>query len=178
MLCPGTWGVTREGIMAPARCRATCTDSSTLKPIPVLVYGPSPSLEESGGREKSVARDRTKPKTCRYTLPPFPLFQDRVLYVVCSPSVFCFSQADPIRVLVTGAAGQIAYSLLYGIAKGDVFGKDQVNRAAAVIPHSYDSNVMLLSRECSQEETRRCSVLMLLNCTAIKLLGFFFGFSA
>uniref|UniRef100_A0A3B3RMC1 Malate dehydrogenase n=1 Tax=Paramormyrops kingsleyae TaxID=1676925 RepID=A0A3B3RMC1_9TELE len=33
--------------------------------------------------------------------------------------------ADPIRVLVTGAAGQIAYSLLYSIAKGDVFGKDQ-----------------------------------------------------
>lgn len=32
---------------------------------------------------------------------------------------------EPIRVLVTGAAGQIAYSLLYGIAKGDVFGKDQ-----------------------------------------------------
>ncbi|KAM5165460.1 malate dehydrogenase, cytoplasmic [Mantella aurantiaca] len=30
-----------------------------------------------------------------------------------------------IRVLVTGAAGQIAYSLLYGIAKGDVFGKEQ-----------------------------------------------------
>uniref|UniRef100_A0A8C2F909 Malate dehydrogenase n=1 Tax=Cyprinus carpio TaxID=7962 RepID=A0A8C2F909_CYPCA len=28
-------------------------------------------------------------------------------------------------VLVTGAAGQIAYSLLYSIAKGDVFGKDQ-----------------------------------------------------
>uniref|UniRef100_A0A8C5MI74 Malate dehydrogenase n=1 Tax=Leptobrachium leishanense TaxID=445787 RepID=A0A8C5MI74_9ANUR len=32
---------------------------------------------------------------------------------------------EPIRVLVTGAAGQIAYSLLYGIAKGDVFGIDQ-----------------------------------------------------
>lgn len=31
-----------------------------------------------------------------------------------------------IRVLVTGAAGQIAYSLLYPIAKGDVFGVDQV----------------------------------------------------
>uniref|UniRef100_A0A674MUE4 Malate dehydrogenase n=1 Tax=Takifugu rubripes TaxID=31033 RepID=A0A674MUE4_TAKRU len=29
------------------------------------------------------------------------------------------------RVLVTGAAGQIAYSLLFSIAKGDVFGKDQ-----------------------------------------------------
>ncbi|XP_075904875.1 malate dehydrogenase, cytoplasmic-like [Nelusetta ayraudi] len=33
--------------------------------------------------------------------------------------------AEPIRVVVTGAAGQIAYSLLYSIAKGDVFGKDQ-----------------------------------------------------
>lgn len=35
------------------------------------------------------------------------------------------SQAEPIRVVVTGAAGQIAYSLLYQIAKGDVFGQDQ-----------------------------------------------------
>ncbi|KPP57900.1 malate dehydrogenase, cytoplasmic-like [Scleropages formosus] len=34
-------------------------------------------------------------------------------------------QLDPIKVLVTGAAGQIAYSLLYSIANGDVFGKDQ-----------------------------------------------------
>lgn len=33
--------------------------------------------------------------------------------------------SSPLRVLVTGAAGQIAYSLLYSIAKGDVFGKDQ-----------------------------------------------------
>jgi len=29
-------------------------------------------------------------------------------------------------VLITGAAGQIAYSLLYSVAKGDVFGKEQV----------------------------------------------------
>jgi len=33
--------------------------------------------------------------------------------------------SDPIRVVVTGAAGQIAYSLLYMVAKGDVFGPDQ-----------------------------------------------------
>ncbi|XP_017485525.1 PREDICTED: malate dehydrogenase, cytoplasmic [Rhagoletis zephyria] len=33
--------------------------------------------------------------------------------------------AQPIRVVVTGAAGQIAYSLLYMIARGEVFGKDQ-----------------------------------------------------
>lgn len=32
---------------------------------------------------------------------------------------------SPIRVCVTGAAGQIAYSLLFSIAKGDVFGHDQ-----------------------------------------------------
>ena len=31
-----------------------------------------------------------------------------------------------LRVCVTGAAGQIAYSLLYSVAKGDVFGADQV----------------------------------------------------
>lgn len=33
--------------------------------------------------------------------------------------------AEPLRVLVTGAAGQIAYSLLYSVAKGDVFGANQ-----------------------------------------------------
>ncbi|RZC37720.1 Ldh 1 N domain containing protein [Asbolus verrucosus] len=34
-------------------------------------------------------------------------------------------ESEPIRVVVTGAAGQIAYSLLYMIAKGDVFGSEQ-----------------------------------------------------
>ncbi|XP_041037847.1 malate dehydrogenase, cytoplasmic-like isoform X2 [Carcharodon carcharias] len=33
--------------------------------------------------------------------------------------------AVPVKVLVTGAAGQIAYSLLYSIANGEVFGKEQ-----------------------------------------------------
>ncbi|KAM9584954.1 malate dehydrogenase, cytoplasmic [Trichechus inunguis] len=33
--------------------------------------------------------------------------------------------SEPIRVLVTGAAGQIAYSLLYSIGNGSIFGKDQ-----------------------------------------------------
>lgn len=33
--------------------------------------------------------------------------------------------SEPVKVCVTGAAGQIAYSLLFSIAKGDVFGKDQ-----------------------------------------------------
>jgi len=32
---------------------------------------------------------------------------------------------EPLRVLITGAAGQIAYSLIYSVAKGDVFGPQQ-----------------------------------------------------
>lgn len=33
--------------------------------------------------------------------------------------------AEPIRVVVTGAAGQIAYSLIYMLSRGEVFGYDQ-----------------------------------------------------
>lgn len=33
--------------------------------------------------------------------------------------------SEPLRILITGAAGQIAYSLLYSVAKGDVFGPTQ-----------------------------------------------------
>ncbi|MFT6309982.1 MAG: malate dehydrogenase, partial [Porticoccus sp.] len=32
---------------------------------------------------------------------------------------------DPVRVTVTGAAGQISYALLFRIASGDMLGKDQ-----------------------------------------------------
>ncbi|MBX9866937.1 MAG: malate dehydrogenase, partial [Burkholderiales bacterium] len=32
---------------------------------------------------------------------------------------------SPVRVTVTGAAGQISYSLLFRIASGDMLGKDQ-----------------------------------------------------
>lgn len=40
-------------------------------------------------------------------------------------SFFGFQSPEPIKVVVTGAAGQIAYSLLYQIANGDVFGSNQ-----------------------------------------------------
>lgn len=33
--------------------------------------------------------------------------------------------SQPLRVLITGAAGQIAYSLIPIIARGDVFGHEQ-----------------------------------------------------
>jgi len=31
----------------------------------------------------------------------------------------------PVRVCITGAAGQIAYSLVFKVAKGEMFGDDQ-----------------------------------------------------
>ncbi|KAF7282433.1 hypothetical protein GWI33_002663 [Rhynchophorus ferrugineus] len=46
--------------------------------------------------------------------------------------------AEPLRVVVTGAAGQIAYSLLYMVAKGDVFGPEQ-----PIILHLLDIPVMM-----------------------------------
>ena len=36
------------------------------------------------------------------------------------------SEKAPLRVVITGAAGQIAYSLIYQVASGYVFGQDQV----------------------------------------------------
>lgn len=51
----------------------------------------------------------------------FNSFVNKYLLFVC---LFVF-QSEPLRIVVTGAAGQIAYSILYMIAKGDVFGKDQ-----------------------------------------------------
>ena len=42
-------------------------------------------------------------------------------------AVRCMVWLQALRVCVTGAAGQIAYSLLYSVAKGDVFGADQAS---------------------------------------------------
>ena len=43
--------------------------------------------------------------------------------------------SSPVNVVVTGAAGNIAYSLLWRIAAGDVFGKEQpVNLTLLEIP--------------------------------------------
>lgn len=43
--------------------------------------------------------------------------------------LWLFSKGDlqkPLKVVITGAAGQIAYSLFYPVARGDVFGSNQV----------------------------------------------------
>jgi malate dehydrogenase len=48
--------------------------------------------------------------------------------------------SDPIRVAVTGAAGQIGYALLFRIASGEVFGKDQsVSLNLVEIPPALDA---------------------------------------
>ncbi|KAL4641424.1 malate dehydrogenase, cytoplasmic-like isoform X2 [Arapaima gigas] len=64
--------------------------------------------------------------------------------------------SDPIRVLVTGSAGQIAYSLVYSIAKGDVFGKDQ-----PVILTLLDIPSMLLVLEGIIMELQDCALPLL-----------------
>lgn len=68
--------------------------------------------------------------------------------------LFVSVQAEPIRVVVTGAAGQIAYSLLYSIAKGDVFGKDQVRPSPQAGPGTAGlmfCYVMVVNNTCFNE---------------------------
>lgn len=52
-------------------------------------------------------------------------------------------QASPLKVCVTGAAGQIAYSLLYQIGHGDVFGKDQVSSPIIFTPNYHLCSLLL-----------------------------------
>ncbi|XP_074643769.1 malate dehydrogenase, cytoplasmic-like [Tubulanus polymorphus] len=92
------------------------------------------------------SRPPTAPSECLYVQINFNCI---VLYCIClsrltnshyhpeadlvtTPTGFLFrlvrnpsKMAETLKIVVTGAAGQIAYSLLYSIAKGDVFGKEQ-----------------------------------------------------
>ncbi|KAK6640214.1 Malate dehydrogenase, cytoplasmic [Polyplax serrata] len=64
--------------------------------------------------------------------------------------------SEPIRVVVTGAAGQIAYSLLYQIAHGDVFGANQ-----SVILHLLDIPPMMGVLEGVVMELADCALPLL-----------------
>lgn len=66
--------------------------------------------------------------------------------------------SEPIRVLVTGAAGQIAYSLLFSIANGDVFGKSQ-----PVILHLFDIPPMVTALNGVKLELEDCSIPLLID---------------
>ena len=63
------------------------------------------------------------------------------------------SEKAALRVVVTGAAGQIAYSLLYQIASGYVFGEDQVYTTLPLVrlPTSFSTR---LPAAMSSERTR------------------------
>lgn len=63
-------------------------------------------------------------------------------------------QSEPIKVVVTGAAGQIAYSLLYMIARGEVFGKDQ-----PLTLHLLDIPPMVSSKKKKHTSTVKMSLL-------------------
>lgn len=67
-----------------------------------------------------------------------------------------YFQSEPIRVVVTGAAGQIAYSLLYMIAKGDVFGPNQ-----PLILHLLDIPPMMGVLEGVVMELADCAIPLL-----------------
>lgn len=66
------------------------------------------------------------------------------------------SSVEPLRVLVTGSAGQIAYSLLFSIANGDVFGKTQ-----PIILHLLDIPVMMTALGGVKLELEDCSLPLL-----------------
>ncbi|XP_030768187.1 malate dehydrogenase, cytoplasmic [Sitophilus oryzae] len=64
--------------------------------------------------------------------------------------------AEPLRVVITGAAGQIAYSLLYMVAKGDVFGPNQ-----PIILHLLDIPFMMGVLEGVVMELSDCALPLL-----------------
>jgi malate dehydrogenase len=86
------------------------------------------------------------------------------------PTIFSFKfQAEPIRVVVTGAAGQIAYSLLYMVAKGEVFGPNQ-----EIILHLLDIAPMMGVLEGVVMELADCALPLLREVvpTADPAVGF------
>ncbi|VDD87926.1 unnamed protein product [Enterobius vermicularis] len=68
----------------------------------------------------------------------------------------------PIRVLVTGAAGQIGYSIVLQIAKGDVFGKDQ-----PLVLVLLDIPPMMSALEGVQYELMDCALPILKEVIAV-----------
>lgn len=68
---------------------------------------------------------------------------------------------EPIRVLITGAAGQIAYSLVFPIANGSVFGVDQ-----PIILHLLDITPMMVAVNGVVMELEDCSLPLLKGVVA------------
>lgn len=71
------------------------------------------------------------------------------------------SAVQPVHVLVTGAAGQIAYSLLYSIANGHVFGSEQ-----PIVLHLLDIPPMMTALNGVKLELEDCSLPLLTEVIA------------
>lgn len=75
-------------------------------------------------------------------------------------SARCYSaSSEPKRVVVTGGAGQIAYSILFRIAAGEFLGKDQ-----PIILHMLDLPVAEQAMKGVQAELHDCSFPLLQEC--------------
>ena len=69
--------------------------------------------------------------------------------------------SSPITVCVSGAAGQIAYSLLYSIAKGDVFGT-----STPIVLHLLDIPPCMGVMEGVVMELQDCALPLLVDVKA------------
>lgn len=69
--------------------------------------------------------------------------------------------SSPVTVCITGAAGQIAYSLLYSVAKGDVFGT-----STPVVLHLLDIAPMMGVLEGVVMELQDCALPLLVDVQA------------
>ncbi|GAB0091327.1 Malate dehydrogenase [Sergentomyia squamirostris] len=72
-----------------------------------------------------VQKDISSPKTLSDSIQLQKSASDKIQLRQFDKMKASVHEGEPIRVVVTGAAGQIAYSLLHMIAKGDVFGRQQ-----------------------------------------------------
>jgi hypothetical protein len=68
----------------------------------------------------------------------------------------CVRCREPIEVTVTGAAGQIAYSLLFSLGKGDVFGPDQPVSALPVTTYIHRHPSTVLATATSTTRATAC----------------------
>ncbi|PFX11678.1 Malate dehydrogenase, cytoplasmic, partial [Stylophora pistillata] len=82
----------------------------------VAAYSHMPRVDDTWVEQ--IVRD------CEEEFGPNTITSDLLSGIICLITVVC-RYAEPLRICITGAAGQIAYSLLYSVCKGDVFGTNQ-----------------------------------------------------
>lgn len=74
---------------------------------------------------------------------------------------------EPVRVVITGAAGQIAYSLILQIGKGDVFGPNQ-----PIILHLLDIPPMMAALQGVVMEIEDCALPLVQGVNTCPVFNF------